>query len=116
MRPGETCERCGLVPSDMHVDFDTAMKLHLSSCRPQQEELRGEGLLAFWTDPKPEEHASLLYCHDNDAFSFVLKNKEVLRIQRDGSVLVQGRTCGNDTEIFEAVQRFFKTTFGAADG
>jgi hypothetical protein len=86
--------------------------------RRERNEAAAAEQLAFWTEPQPEEHASLLY-DNSEAFVFQLQDDEVLRIQRDGDVLVHGRTCGNDTEVFEAVQRFFKTafkpTFGAAE-
>jgi hypothetical protein len=70
-------------------------------------DLRGQGLLAFWVDPQPGEHA-VLYEHEARAFVFQLEGVEVLRIERDGGVLVHGRECGNDAEVFETVRRFFR--------
>lgn len=63
--------------------------------------------IAYWTDPAPEPPASLLFNHEGNAFVFLIEGKEVLRIEKEGKVLVHGRECGNDAEVFETLRRFF---------
>lgn len=65
---------------------------------------------AFWSeDPFAAPNASIVFDESGECFSFLLKGSRVLDIHADGRVLVHGRQCGNDAEIFETVRRFFET-------
>lgn len=64
--------------------------------------------IAYFIDPMPEPEASILFNRDDNTVIFMLKGTEVLRINQDGSVSVHGQPCGQNSEIFDNVCRFFK--------
>ena len=65
---------------------------------------------AYWVD---DYNLNLTPCSivldcSTPAFRFMIEGTEVMTIERE-RVLVRGRECGQDSEVFEHVREFFKT-------
>lgn len=68
-------------------------------------------------EESPPGPAATIY-HDlnRDAFVFKVGPHEVLSLARDGEVLVYGRPCGEDKEMFEALRRFLNVVWSHLEG
>lgn len=64
-------------------------------------------------DIKPEGDSPRLRQQREGAFHFIVDgDRELLRIDPDGTVYREGREIGTDEEVFRALQKWARTTLG----